>query len=634
MALSGATRGAGGAALVRHLLNDEHNEQVHLGPSRGLVAEGDLRAQMRELEALGAHGRTRKPLYHVHFDPRPDHPLPTEKQRADFWARLEAKLDLECQPFTSVFHVKHGRWHEHRVYLTVREDGTAVRLSHDYAKREAVQRCWEFDHGIPFSPGCHEKAVLKALLRERPDVHRALVDLGYDFGQRAVAPLTPDERHQQERTGIPLAEVRATALAAWTGTNTAASFQAALADNGLALAEGDKGPVVIDNAGAVHSVARLIGAASRASTGQRITAAKVKARLDGFPLPSLVEAKRQQQENAHAPQKSHTLDHQGPQSSPRTADAPRGDQRHRPSGSRSSEVWSDARGGDRRNNSRAVGGGTGGRRAGPNCPADRDVGRADRPAAGDQRPDRCRADRPGRNQDDAVRRLIDGVQLARIGSGLDDALAVTRSALRQARDRRQQADFLRQRLSLATAQQDHLREPPWRKSMARKREKNICGISTSQPWVTWDWEPITAYWRRLGYEPIRTNKGLEIDTGSGQVIRDFGSRIEIDGNPVPDALITQMVAAAKERGWRGIHFWGPEEFQQRAKLEALRQGWPPESITLECEKDRPPPVASASMPEHLRRRLGLPSDQADDNPATIPTKENLRHAPAPQPRHA
>lgn len=170
--------------------------------------------------------------------------------------------------------------------------------------------------------------------------------------------------------------------------------------------------------------------------------------------------------------------------------------------------------------------------------------------------------------------------------------------------------------------------------MTRKREKNICGMSSCQPWVTWDWEPITAYWRRLGYEPIRTNKGLEIDTGSGQVIRDYGSRIEIDGNPVPDALITQMVAAAKERGWRGIHFWGPEEFQQRAKLEALRQGWPPESITLECEKDRPPPVASATMPEHLRRRLGLPSDQSDDNPATIPTKENQRHAPAPQPRHA
>lgn len=314
MAISGATRGAGGAALVRHLLNAEHNEKVCLGPSRGLVADGDLRAQLRELEALGAHGRTRKPIYHLHFDPHPDQPLPTVDQRADFWQRLEIKLGLVRQPYASVFHVKHGRWHEHRVYLTVRENGTAVRLSHDYAKREAVQRCWEFDHGIPFSAGCHERAVLNTLHRERPDVHRALVDDGYTFGPRAIASLSPQERHQQERTSIPLAEVRARVLKAWSVTGTAHALQAALADHGLVLAQGDKGPVVIDEAGAVHSLTRLIGAVSRAANGKRMNAAEVKARLDDFPLPSLMEAK-QQQENAHAAaNQSHALDHQGSES--------------------------------------------------------------------------------------------------------------------------------------------------------------------------------------------------------------------------------------------------------------------------------------------------------------------------------
>ena len=170
--------------------------------------------------------------------------------------------------------------------------------------------------------------------------------------------------------------------------------------------------------------------------------------------------------------------------------------------------------------------------------------------------------------------------------------------------------------------------------MSRKREGNVCGISASKPWVTWDWEPIRAYWQRLGYDPIRTNKGLEIDTGTGHVIRDYGDRIEITGGPPTDEQIRQMVAAAKERGWHGIHFYGSEEFQQRAKLEALRQGWPPESISLECEKDRSPPVASTNMPEHLRRRLGLPSDPLVDIPAHTPTEENLPHAPAPQRRHA
>lgn len=632
MALSGATRGAGGAALVRHLLNAEHNEEVRLGPSRGLVAEGDLRAQMRELEALGAHGRTRKPLYHVHFDPHPDHPLPTEEQRADFWARLEAKLGLECQPFTSVFHVKHGRWHEHRVYLTVREDGTAVRLSHDYAKREAVQRAWEYDHGIPFGPGYHERAVLNALRYERPDVHRALVDDGYTFGPRAIAALTPDERHQQERTTISLAEVRATTLAAWTSTNTAPAFRDALADHGLVLAQGSKGPVVVDQAGAVHSVARLIGAASRASTGQRITAAEVKARLDGFPLPSLAEAKQQQQENAHATQQSHALDHQGPEGRPRPRDATRGNQSPRPVGSGPCPVRGNARGSDRRNDPRAAGGSTRRRGPGPHSPADRDVDRPDGIAPRDQRPDRCRADRPGRDQGDAIRNLIADARLAQIGSGLDDARAVTRAALQQAQGHRLLVNALRQPLSLAWPQRNLRGGETRRKAISMdSTQDQTWGIGSSQPWATWDWEGIDGYWKRLGYAPRQQQNFLEIETGTGHVIRDYGDRIEISGGPPANEQISQMVAAARERGWRGMHFFGSDEFQQRAKLEALRQGWPPESITLECEREQPPLIACHKMPEHLRRRLGIP-DQ-NQAPKHFPAPEQSHHhAPAPQPR--
>lgn len=169
--------------------------------------------------------------------------------------------------------------------------------------------------------------------------------------------------------------------------------------------------------------------------------------------------------------------------------------------------------------------------------------------------------------------------------------------------------------------------------------KNICGISATRdhPPVGWDWESTMQYWQSLGYEPVRRWNALVIDVGGGSLFHDHGDRIEIhtDGEPT-DEQIRQMVAAGKARGWESIRFYGgSESFQHRARLEALRQGFPPERISLECEDGKPKDaLASTPMPEHLRRRLGLPSDPLDDIPAHTPTEENQPHAPTPQRHHA
>jgi hypothetical protein len=68
-----------------------------------------------------------------------------------------------------------------------------------------------------------------------------------------------------------------------------------------------------------------------------------------------------------------------------------------------------------------------------------------------------------------------------------------------------------------------------------------------------------------------------------------------------------MVSAGKARGWESIRFsGGSPEFQRRARLEALRQGYDISQISLECE-DGTPKVASM-MPDHIKRLVAPPSD--------------------------
>lgn len=80
----------------------------------------------------------------------------------------------------------------------------------------------------------------------------------------------------------------------------------------------------------------------------------------------------------------------------------------------------------------------------------------------------------------------------------------------------------------------------------------------------------------------------------------------IDSEHPTDEQIAAIVAAGKARGWKKILFFGSEAFQHRARLEALRQGFRPEEITLECEQVTP----KDKMPEHVRRTLGLPDPDA------------------------
>lgn len=297
--ISGAERGRGGDALARHLLKPENDSVAVLTP-RGLGSP-DLIGQVRELVALSLGGRTDRPVYHVHCDPDPAIE-DNDAARALFWRLFEQEFGLASQPYAGAVHVKHGRRHEHRVYSLVRPSGAVVDVGFDYARRERVARTVEFEFGMPRpTPSKHSRAIVAALWQAgRDDVAAWMETSGTTTAERPVARLSPQERLIQERTGVPLDDLRAAALAAWRESADGSGFVEALRRRGLDLREGRSGPVVVDATGTAHLATRLVGAAARRADGTRIPAAAVRERLAGLTLQTHGDGHGREAGRAHA----------------------------------------------------------------------------------------------------------------------------------------------------------------------------------------------------------------------------------------------------------------------------------------------------------------------------------------------
>ncbi len=283
--ISGSMRGKGGRALSAHLLKTHENEEVRVIAPRGIVSRGDLHTQLRELVAGAARHHTDKAIYHVHLDPPVVEGIDPQVVLADWWAKFEHEFKLTSNAYVGAQHFKHGRHHEHRVYSLVRPNGRLADMSHDYVRRTKINVLVDHAHGLPPTPTPHSRAVAQQL---KKDGYQAVVDWMTDTGlvdlAIPIAKSTPTERLIESRTGIPLDDLRAAALAAWRSSDDGATFRAALSDRGLALAQGRVGPVVVDKSGTAHSLTRLVGAASR-EAGQRIGAATIRARVEGLTPP-------------------------------------------------------------------------------------------------------------------------------------------------------------------------------------------------------------------------------------------------------------------------------------------------------------------------------------------------------------
>ncbi|MEP3049574.1 MAG: hypothetical protein ABJL55_17115 [Roseibium sp.] len=257
-------------------------------PSRGLAADNPLDA-MRELEAISAIGRTKRPIHHVHVDP------PVGRENPELLLRhrelYEAEFGLQDAPSFSVSHEKNGRLHEHRVYTIVQENGRCIDLSWERARREKISRIIEFEFGLPMIAGRHNKAVEKALRQDgRHDVADAIVAAGIIDQPRPEA-VSPEERHIAERTGVSARSLDARVLAAWKAADSGPSFRAALEDRGIFVAQGTKTLVVLQD-GKPESLNRVLSREAKKQGFGKISAADVKKRLSGLNIPDLADLDR------------------------------------------------------------------------------------------------------------------------------------------------------------------------------------------------------------------------------------------------------------------------------------------------------------------------------------------------------
>jgi hypothetical protein len=290
--IQAAKRGRGNVKLAIYLLQAGVNEEVTVLPARGVVA-ADLPSQLQEMVARTAHGRTHKPVLHLHVDPSTEW---TEQQYEHHLELYEAEFGLTGQPRLAVQHRKHGRGHRHYIWTIVRPDGRMVSLSNDYARRERISRILEFELGEPHVAGRHNRAVVAALRREgRVDVVESMEAAGLLAVERPVARQSSAQRKQEARTRVRQEIVERIATAAWHNTAEGSAFERALEAHGLALAMGDDVPVLVDRTGSAHSLRRLIGRKVRGDGGRRLSVAEVQRRIAGLLLRPLSAVRQELQ---------------------------------------------------------------------------------------------------------------------------------------------------------------------------------------------------------------------------------------------------------------------------------------------------------------------------------------------------
>jgi hypothetical protein len=281
--------------LGPHLTSAKNGRVSFIG-SRG-VGSRDVASAIKDLDAFKRGMQATKNLAHFHIDPAGSLNA-AGWDRA--WAALEREYGLQGCPYVEVEHEKKGRVHRHRVYSRLDlETGKTVQLSHNFARNEKLGHELALAFGEELVPGRHSGAIIATWGREgKVDAIAALQAAQHRLAQDGRKPgdrtTSRVDLQQEERTGVPRQIVVRLVGSAWRDSGDAVSFRAALQTEGLELARGAKGGlVVVDRAGGTHSVARLLR-----SAGVTIRAADVTARFPDLlrALPQAAGAREYQRQ--------------------------------------------------------------------------------------------------------------------------------------------------------------------------------------------------------------------------------------------------------------------------------------------------------------------------------------------------
>jgi hypothetical protein len=272
MIIKGSARGQSTADVIRlaqHLQSVE-NESVQVLEFCGLAAR-TLPDALEEMRLVTLGTRARHALYHASLNlDRDEAPNLGRSRWLEAVDELELRLGMRGHQRVVVEHVKHGRNHVHVVWC--RADASTQKVAsdgHNYRKHEECARTLEARWQLKKVTGVHS----------RPTGTR-----------RPVATATHGDWQAQERTGIQVDRVIAALEEAWAATTNGKAFAAAIAREGLSLAVGRRGVIVVDAAGTPHSLPRRL---------QR-TPAEIRRKLvdlDEKRLPTVDDLKRDAQKN-------------------------------------------------------------------------------------------------------------------------------------------------------------------------------------------------------------------------------------------------------------------------------------------------------------------------------------------------
>ena len=216
--------------------------------------------------------------------------------------RLAQEHGLEGHQRARVMHLKDGQWHMHVVWNRVDPDTlTAAQLSHDYRVNARVARELERELGL-------------GQVKDRRPEHRA--------EQR---PAQAWEEQQARRMQNDPRDARDTVLDAYRRSDSGRSFEAALAESGFVLCQGDKRSfLALAGDGAFYAIDKRLTGDSAAAIRKRFA--------DIEALPTLDEGRERLRE-----QRQHRKERKGgqdeapaPEPTPKPAEAWRDAQKPRP----------------------------------------------------------------------------------------------------------------------------------------------------------------------------------------------------------------------------------------------------------------------------------------------------------------
>ncbi|HEY1757670.1 MAG TPA: AAA family ATPase [Bryobacteraceae bacterium] len=251
-----------GAKLAEYLTTGKDNERATLWQLRGFASD-DIREAFRSVHVMAEATRSEQPFFHVQVR-TPNGENLTCEQWERVADRIESKLGLTDQPRAIAFHFDEKSGHEHMHVAWSRID----------------------DETMTARPLSFFKLRLKEVCRELEN-ELGLTRVTNDRRGPAMSPHR-DEYEQARRLGIDIHEIRTSIRNCWEHSDSGRSFAAALADQKLILARGERRAfIVIDSAGGMHALGkRILGH----------TAAEVRVRLadlDLQKLPSVEQVRTQ-----------------------------------------------------------------------------------------------------------------------------------------------------------------------------------------------------------------------------------------------------------------------------------------------------------------------------------------------------